>query len=261
MKKNLIHATAIVDSKAKLGKGVQVGPYSIIGEQVVIQDYTVIENHVTIKGDTVIGKNNSIGPYVSIGLPAQDKAHRNEDTKVIIGDDNEIREYVSIQKGTLGGTGITQIGSHNQIMVYAHFAHDTSVGDNCMFANATTLGGHVQMGSNIVTGGLSAFHQKCKVGDYAMVGGLSAAYQDVPPYVLCTGTRAKLFGINRIGLKRNGFTPEEIHQVDQIYNIFFCRQLVPSKALEVLKKELEDNEISRRFANFVMNSTRGLVGR
>ena len=256
-----IHSSAIVEKGAQLGQNVEIGPYSIIGPEVSIDDDTLVENHVTIKGKTTIGKRNSIGPYTSIGLSAQDKAHRNEPTLVEIGDDNEIREYVSIHRGTKGGTGITRIGSDNQLFVGVHLAHDTSMGNHCMLANNTTLGGHVQMGSYVVTGGMSGFHQFCRIGDYAMLGGYSVAYQDVPPYMTCTGTRAQLLGLNLVGLERNGFSSNEINEIQKIYTIYFSSGLVPKKALEHLRLELTEGPVLNRFIEFVSSTKRGVISK
>lgn len=258
MAKAKIHKSALVDADAKLGADVEIGPFAVIGPKVKIGKGTIIESHVTVKGDTEIGEGNQIGSYTSIGFSAQDKAHRGEDTKTLIGDHNEIREYVSIQRGTLGGKGITTIGSNNQIMSYAHFGHDTLVGNNCMLANCTTLAGHVEFGNNVVTGGLSGYHQFCKVGDFAMVGALTAIYQDVVPYVICTGSRGKLFGINVVGLQRNGYSKEDVDQVNRIYNTFFSSHMVPSQAIEVLRRN-EAGDVLDRFVQFVEKSTRGLV--
>jgi len=261
MTSTLVHPTAIVDPSSELGHDVIIGPYTIIGPQVTIGNGTVVENHVTIKGRTKIGEHNTIGPYTSIGLSAQDKQHRDEPTAVEIGSHNEIREYVSIHRGTLGGTGITKIGDHNQIMVNAHFAHDVSVGDHCMITNSTTLAGHVKMGSYVVTGGMSGFHQFCRVGDYAMLGGYSVAYQDLAPYMICTGHRAQLLGINRVGLQRNGFSSDEVQLVQEIYSIYFNQGLVPRKALEKLRLELKSGPILDRFIDFVANSKRGIISK
>ncbi|MBT3226478.1 MAG: acyl-ACP--UDP-N-acetylglucosamine O-acyltransferase [Deltaproteobacteria bacterium] len=261
MANNQIHPTALIDSDATLGKNVSIGPYTIIGPEVTIGSNTIIENHVTIKGSTRIGESNTIGPYTSIGLPAQDKAHRNESTFVEIGNHNEIREYVSINRGTLGGTGVTKIGDHNQLMINTHFGHDVSVGDHCMVANSTTLAGHVQMGSYVVTGGMSGIHQFCRIGDYAMLGGYSVAYQDIAPYMLCTGYRAQLLGLNKIGLERNGFNSKSIQQIHEIYSIFFCQGLVPQKALDTLKKSLQPDPILDRFVNFVSDTNRGIISK
>ena len=254
-----IHPTALVEKNCQLGGNVTIGPFSMIGAEVRIGDNTVIGNHVTIQGKTELGSHNVIGPYTSIGLSAQDKQHRNEPTRVKIGNYNEIREYVSIHRGTLGGVGITQIGDHNQIFISSHCAHDTSVGDYCMLANVTTLGGHVQIGSHVVTGGLSAMHQFCRVGDYAMVAGTTAIYQDVPPYVLCSGSRALAYGINQIGLQRNGFSVEEIATVKRLYDLFFSQGLIPKQALAKIELELEDNMVRNRFIDFIKNSKRGLI--
>ncbi len=255
----MIHPTAIVDSKAHIGTNVSIGPYTIVGPEVSIGDNTTVENHVTIKGKTAIGHSNTIGPYTSIGLAAQDRAHRNEQTNVVIGDHNEIREYVSVHCGTLGGTGVTVIGSDNQIMGNAHFAHDVSVGDHCMIVNATFLAGHVQMGSYVVTGGMSGFHQFCRIGDYAMLGGYSVAYQDIAPYMKCVGHRALIVGLNKYGLEKNGFSPEEIDQIQTIYDVYFCQGLVPKNALELLKVKIPGGEILDRFVDFAGQTSRGLV--
>jgi len=259
MKNELIHDTAIVDAKARIGKNVEIGPYTIIGPEVVIGDNTKIDSHITIKGDTTIGTGNSIGPYTSIGLSAQDRAHRDEPTRVVIGDNNEIREYVSINRGTLGGTGVTVIGNDNQIMINSHFGHDASVGDHCMIANATTLAGHVQMGSHVVTGGMSGFHQFCRIGDYSMLGGYSVAYQDIAPYMISTGHRAQILDLNRVGLERNGFSVDDITRIQQIFEIFFNSGLVPKKAVEILKNEIPAGQVLDRFVNFVESTNRGLV--
>lgn len=256
-----IHPTAVVDNKASIGNNVTIGPYSVIGPEVIIDADTTVENHVTIKGKTTIGKRNSIGPYSSIGLSAQDRSHRNEPTEVIIGDDNEIREYVSINRGTLGGTGVTRVGNDNQIFISVHMGHDTSIGDRCMLANMTTLGGHVQIGSHVVSGGMSGFHQFCRVGDYAMLGAYSVAYQDVPPYMTCTGSRAQLLGLNLIGLERNGFSSHQINEIQKIYTIFFDSGLVPKQALETLKSEINDKTVLDRFVEFVDNTKRGIISK
>jgi len=261
MTKGSIHSTAIVNSKANIGANVVVGPYSIIDAGVTIGDNTVVENHITLKGDTTIGENNTIGPYTSIGLSAQDKAHRDEPTKVVIGDYNEIREYVSINRGTQGGTGVTKIGNHNQIMISSHFGHDVSVGDHCMIANATTFAGHVQIGSYVVTSGMSGVHQYCRIGDYSMLGGYSALYQDIPPYMICAGHRAQVLGLNTVGLKRNGFSKSDIDNIQNIYDIFFCQGLVPKKAIEIIQKEASAGDILDNFIEFVSQTSRGIVAR
>lgn len=253
-----IHSTALVDPKAELAEGVRIGPFTIVGPDVKIGKNTVIENHITIKGKTTIGEGNIIGPYTSIGLSAQDKAHRDEPTEVIIGDHNDIREYVSIHRGTLGGCGYTKIGSHNQIFDYSHFGHDTEMGDHCMIVHST-FGGHVKIGSHVVTGGNSAVHQFCRIGDYAMFGGVTGVYQDIAPYTLVSGDRATLHGLNKVGLRRNGFSREEIKLIDRIYKIFFREGHTTAIALEKLESEIPAGPILNRFVKFVKESSRGII--
>lgn len=253
-----IHLTAIVDPKAELADGVKIGPFTIIGPEVKIGKNTVVENHVTIKGKTRIGEDNIIGPYTSIGLSAQDKEHRDEPTEVIIGDRNDIREYVSIHRGTFGGCGYTKIGSDNQIFDYSHFGHDTELGDHCMIVH-TTFGGHVKIGSYVVTGGNSAVHQFCRIGDYAMFGGVTGVYQDIAPYTLCSGDRATLHGLNKVGLRRNGFSKDDIKLINKIYNIFFKEGHTAAVALQKLESEIPAGLILDRFVDFVKSSRRGII--
>lgn len=259
MKATFIHPTAIVDSKATIGQGVEIGPYAIIGPDVIIGDETIIANNVNIKGITRIGVKNQIGSFSTIGFPAQDKNHINEPTKVIIGDRNDIREYVSVHTGTLGGTGVTEIGSDNQIMVQCHFAHDTKIGDHCMFANSTGLAGHVEMGSYIVTGAFAVFHQFTKVGDYCMIGGLSAVVLDVLPFLMASGGRAKVYGLNKVGLKRNGFTDVEIRSASKIFKLFFRQGLTQKEAIKAIQEEIPEGKVKSSVLDFVGKSKRGIL--
>ena len=263
MSKVLIHPTALVDPKAQLDSTVEVGPYSVIGPDVRIDAGTILGNHVTVQGKTTIGAKNRIGAYTSIGMPAQDKEHWPDDCLVEIGAENDIREYVSIHRGTFkhGEPGVTRIGNKNQIMVYSHFAHDTEVGSHCMMANNTTLGGHVRFGSYVVTGGLSAYHQFTRVGDYAMVGGMSAGFQDVPPYCVCSGPRGQIYGINRVGLSRNGFSPEQVEAVQKLFDKYFKSGQVPSRALANLEKASDGSELYTRFIDFIKASKRGIASK
>lgn len=256
-----IHPTAIVDPKAELAEGVKIGPYSIIGPEVKIGAGTEVENHVTIKGDTTIGSNNRIGAYSSIGFGPQDKQYRDYPGRVIIGDDNDIREYVTVHLGTGKEDGLTQLGSGNQIFVHCHFAHDTRLGDNCMLANSTTLAGHVKLGSRVVTGGFAGFHQFTRVGDFCMVGAFSGVYQDIVPYSMSTGSRAKIQGLNTVGLQRNGFDSDQIARIQGIFDTYFSSGLVPGKALEAVEKLSDGSELYSRFIDFVKGSKRGLITR
>ena len=180
---------------------------------------------------------------------------------MIIGNNNEIREYVSINRGTTNGTGVTKIGSNNQIMISVHFAHDSSLGDHCILANNTTLGGHVQIGSHVVTGGLSGMHQYCRIGDFAMVGSMSAIYQDVPPYVLCSGPRATAFGINVVGLERNGFSSEEIGWVQKMYDLYFSKNMIPPKSRDVIQVKIPESKTRKNFLDFLEDTKRGIISR
>ena len=261
-----------------LGMEVQVGPNTSIGlpshtmdfqnklikevgGTITVGEKTIIENNVTIKGNTTMGEQNLIGAHSTIGLPAQAKQSGPGATYVIIGSGNQIREYVSIQCGTIEGGGITTVGNNNLILVYSHLAHDTRIGDHCALSNSTNLAGHVQLGSYVVTGGFACFHQYCKVGDFAMAGGMSGVYQDLAPYMLCTGHRATLYGINLVGLQRNGFSSEEIQQAQKIYSIFFCQSLAPVLAKREVQEKVPDGPVKQRFLDFIEKSKRGLVAK
>lgn len=255
----IIHPTAIVDPKAELGAGVQIGPYTIIGPEVKIGDSSNVMHHVTLDGKTELGKENWIGPYTSIGLSAQDRNHRNEDTLVVVGDRNEIREGVTINRGTLNGTGVTKIGNDNQIMINSHIGHDCSIGDFCMLANEALLGGHCQLGSYIVTGAVACFHQFSRIGDYAMIGALSGVVMDVVPFAMVVGQRAKLVGVNQISLKRNGFSREEQKEIKAIFQLFFRSGLSKEEGLLKVRETYPQSKVAHLFTKFIRESTRGLV--
>lgn len=216
-----IHPTAIISKTAKLGLDVEIGAYSIIGDEVKIGDGTIIKSHVVIEGDTVIGKNNVIFPFASIGLVPQDLKFKGEKSKVIIGDNNTIREHVTIHLGTQDGAMVTTIGNGCLLMVGVHIAHDCVVGNNVILANNATLAGHVSLGDNVVIGGLSALHQFVRVGQGAMIGGMSGVESDVIPYGLVMGERASLAGLNLVGMKRHGISRDEIHALRNFFKQLF----------------------------------------
>lgn len=219
-----IHPTAIVSAKAQIGQNVEVGPYSIIGDDVKIGDGTVIKSHVVIEGDTMIGKNNKIFPFATIGLVPQDLKFRGEKSRVVIGDNNTIREHVTIHLGTEDGAMVTTIGSNCLLMVGVHIAHDCIVGDHVILANNATLAGHVEVGDHVVIGGLSAVHQFVRIGAGAMIGGMSGVESDVIPNGLVMGERASLAGLNLVGLKRRGISREEIHALRHFFKDLFSRR-------------------------------------
>ncbi len=256
-----IHPSAIIDPRAKIHETAVVGPFCVIGPDVTIGPGNQLANNVTIQGRTEIGPDNRIGAFATLGMPAQDKTNRDDDCQTLIGQGNDIREYVSVHRGTDKGGGITRIGDFNQIFVYSHFAHDTQVGSKCMFANCTTLAGHVIIGDCVVTGGFAGFHQFTRVGSYCMIGAMSALFQDAPPYVICTGPRAQAKGINLIGLQRNGFDETQTDLVQEVYNRYFCSGLIPAKALAAVEEISDNSELFTRFIDFGKTSKRGLVTR
>jgi len=231
----MIHVTAIINPKAKIGKNVQIGPYSVIGPNVEIGDNNIIQSHVNISGNTKIGNGNKIYPFVSINEP-QDLKYDGEPTNLIIGDNNKIREYVTINQGTISGGGKTVIGNNCLFMISSHIAHDCHVGNNVIIANNVPLGGHVIIEDNVVIGGNSAVQQFTRIGKMAMIGGMTGVLHDVIPYGLSTGNRNSLQGINLIGLRRAKVENKDILGLSNAYKEIFATQNV----IENIKK-LNDN--------------------
>lgn len=218
---NKIHPTAIVSNKAQIGEGVEIGAYSIIGDNVKIGARSVIKSHVVIEGFTEIGQGNIIFPFAAIGQDPQDLKFAGENSRVVIGDNNRIREHVTIHSGTKDGGMVTTIGNNCLLMVAVHVAHDCVIGDRVILANNVTLAGHVQLGDHVVIGGLSALHQYVRVGRGAMIGGMSGVESDVIPYGLVMGERASLAGLNLVGMKRNNLPREEIHALRNFFKKLF----------------------------------------
>ncbi|MFT5795339.1 MAG: UDP-N-acetylglucosamine acyltransferase [Ulvibacter sp.] len=216
-----IHPTAIIDSQAKIGNNVEIGPFSIIGPKVVIADNNIIKSNVIIIGNTQIGSGNIFFPFAVIGEDPQDLKYQGEDSKIIIGDNNKIREYVTIHPGTKDDNLITKIGNNCLLMISSHIAHDCVIGNNVIMANNATLAGHVHIGDNAVIGGLSAIHQFVKIGRFAMIGGMSGVENNVLPFTTVVGERAKLAGLNLIGLKRGKIEKSSINSVRKFYKSLF----------------------------------------
>lgn len=255
-----IAETAIVSSEAALAHDVVVGPYAIIGPNVTIGAGTIIGPHVRIEGPTTLGERNRIIGQASIGTEPQDVKFRGERTELRIGNDNLIREFVTINRGTTGGGALTTIGSHNFFMAYSHVAHDCHVGDHTIFANNATLAGHVDVGDYSTIGAFSAVHQYCRVGDHAFIGGGSICTQDVLPYVKTVGNRpAKTYGINTIGLERKGFQKETVEALQRAYRILVRSRLKLQDALDRIEAELGFHSEVRYFAEFVRESKRGII--
>lgn len=246
-----IHATAIVSAKAQLGKNVEIGAYSIIGDEVIIGDETKVGSHVIIDGDTKIGKNNIIFPFVTIGQVPQDLKFHGEKSKVIIGDNNRIREHVTIHLGTEAGAMVTTIGNDCLLMVGVHVAHDCIVGDHVVLANNATLAGHVEVGDHVIIGGLSAIKQFVRIGKHAMIGGMSGVENDVIPYGTVMGERASLNGLNLVGMKRRGFSRDDIHALRNFFKkLFSGSQKAFVSRVEEMSKEF-NNQTVLDVASFV----------
>jgi UDP-N-acetylglucosamine acyltransferase len=239
-----IHPTSLVSNKAQLGANVEIGAFSIIGDEVKIGDGTVVKSHVVIEGDTTIGKNNTIFPFATIGLAPQDLKFKSEKSKVVIGDNNSIREHVTIHLGTLDGAMLTKIGSNCLLMVGVHIAHDCIVGNHVILANNATLAGHVELGDHVVIGGLSALHQFVRVGAGAMIGGMSGVEHDVIPNGLVMGERASLAGLNLIGMKRRGISREDIHALRNFFKQAFAESEKSFSArVEEISKEFSSKTV------------------
>jgi UDP-N-acetylglucosamine acyltransferase len=255
---NNIHKTAIISKKAQLAGEVTIGPYCIIGDGVVINKGSNLISNVVAEGATEIGENCTIHPFATIGLPPQDLKYKGEPTGVKIGANNTIREYTSIQRGSVGGDGLTTVGDNNYIMAYSHIAHDCIVGSSNIMANAATLAGHVLMEDFITLGGFVAIHQFTRIGSHAMIGGLSGINMDIPPYAIASGTRAKLYGLNVIGISRRGFPEETVKQLKKAYKILFREKKTLKDALKKIKTDLPELVEIKHLVEFIEKNTRGI---
>lgn len=250
---NTIHPSAIINSNAQIGDNVTIGPYCIIGGDVKIGDNTILHSHVVVDGNTHIGDNCKIFPFATIGLPTPDLKYKGEDTKLRIGNNNTIREQVTMNPGTIQDKGITQVGDNNLFMVGVHIAHDCVVGNNNIFANNATLAGHVEIANNVVIGGMSAFHQRVRIGDHAMIGGMSGVEHDVIPYGLVMGERARLAGINLVGLDRHGFDKSDIKILMKAFKQLFLGQDGTFKhRLEQVQSDYKNNAVVSHMLDFAM---------
>ncbi len=254
----MIHPTAIIHPKAALDDGVEIGPYCIIDENVRIGRDTKLRSHITVEGFTQIGERCEIYQFASIGAPPQDLKYSGEKSEVIIGNDNIIREFVTINRGSSGGGGETRVGDKNFLMAYCHVAHDCKLGNNIVMANAATLAGHIEIEDHAIIGGLVAIHQFVRIGAYSMIGGVSGVSKDVPPYVIAVGNRVKLFGLNVTGLRRNGFSDTAINNLKKAYKIIFKSGMVLMKALEKVRLEIPDSEEVGNLVGFIEESERGV---
>jgi UDP-N-acetylglucosamine acyltransferase len=251
-----IHPTAFVDKQAELDEDVVVSAFAYIGPKVYIGKGTIIKPHAYIEENTKIGKNNIIGPYAVIGTPPQHLEYKGEETWVEIGDGNIIREFATIHRGTAKDQGLTRIGNNCMLMSYVHIAHDCFVEDNVILANGATLGGHVRVGKRVVMGGFSAVHQFCRIGAYAFIGAMSGVDKDVPPFVKVFGIPAKIQGLNLVGLRRAGFTKEDIRKLSQALGIFLDGPATLKEVIVELKDVFGDDPVIAELITFLENPSR-----
>lgn len=253
-----IHSSAVIAPGAELDHGVQIGPYAVIGPQVRIGRDSSIGPHSVIEGCTTIGCKNTIFQFASVGAIPQDKKYQGEDSSLTIGDRNTIREFATLNIGTTGGGMVTRIGNDNLFMVYSHVGHDCQIGNNVILANCATLAGHVILEDYVGVGGLAAIHQFTRIGESAYLGGGAMVSLDVPPYCMAQGDRARLFGLNLIGLKRRGFSEEQLSALKRAYRTFFAEGLTLKEAADRTRQEQAASPEAVHLAEFIANSQRGI---
>ncbi len=254
-----IHPTAIVSAGASLGEGVDVGPYAVIGEAVVLGAGCRVGAHAVLAGETRVGSGCRISAFASIGTDPQDLKYKGEPTRLEIGVGNTFREFVTVNRGTAGGGGVTTIGDDNFFMAYTHVAHDCHVGSHTIFGNGATLAGHVTVEDFANVGAFSGVHQFCRIGRHGFIGGYSVVTQDALPFVKTVGNRAAAFGINTIGLERRGIPVESILALKKAYRLLFQSKLNTGQAAERIDRELSQYEECRYLVDFIRTSTRGIV--
>jgi len=254
-----IHPTAIVDPGADIAPDAEVGAYSVIGANVSIGAGTTLGPHVVLKGRTTIGKRNRICQFCSLGEIPQDKKYAGEDTELVIGDNNTIREFCTFNTGTVQGGGVTRIGDDNWIMAYVHIAHDCRIGSHTIMANNAALAGHVTVGDHAILGGFALIHQFCEIGEHAFVSFASHVNQSIPPYVMVSGEKAKVKGINTEGLRRRGFTADQVQNVRRAYRTLYRSGLTLDEAREALAEMAENADEIRLLVDFLEHVERGII--
>jgi UDP-N-acetylglucosamine acyltransferase len=256
---NNIHASAIISPSAEIGDGCFIGPFCTVGDEVKLADGVRLDSHVVVDGRTSIGRETHVFPFASIGLAPQDLKYSGEQTAVEIGERNHIREFVTIHRGTAGGGGTTRIGNENLLMAQAHVAHDCQLGSNIIMANAATLAGHVEIADRASVGAYSGVHQFCRVGFEAFIGGYSVVVKDAPPFAIIQGNHAKCYGLNRIGLRRRGYSKETIEKLNHAYHLFLSAKLNTTQAIERIREEISDCKEVDLLVEFIETSKRGVV--
>ena len=257
---NNIHSSSIVEPNAKLGSGIEIGPFCVIGPHVELGDGCKLHSHVVIEGHTVLGPNCEIYPFASLGHIPQDLKFQGEKSRLIIGSDNRIRECVTINPGTEGGGLVTRIGSHCLFMAQSHVAHDCQIGDHVILANGAAIAGHCVIGDHAILGGLSAVHQFVRIGEYAFIGGMSGVESDIIPYGMAVGPRAALKGLNVIGIKRSGLDRDQLKQLREAYDLLFADEGTFSERTAKVAKTMPDDELVGRIIEFIReDSSRSLL--
>jgi len=254
-----IHSTAIVSPRARIGKGCRIGPYAVIGDDVELGEAVRIDGHCVIDGRTSIGAETHIFPFVSIGLPPQDLKFAGEETETRIGSRNRIREFVTIHRGTAGGGGITKIGDDCFFMAQAHVAHDCLIGNHVIMANAATLAGHVIVEDRGNIGAYSGVHQFCRIGREAYVGGYSVVVKDALPFALTVGNHAKCYGLNKVGMRRRGYSRETLDALHHAFHLLLSAKLNTTQAVEQMRSEIKDSNEVEELIRFIETSERGVV--
>ncbi len=258
-----VHPTAIVAPGAVVPESCTIGPYCTVGANVVLGEDCELVSHVVLDGHTTLGRGNRIFPFACVGVTPQDLKYKNEPTQLVMGDDNQIREYVTISRGTVGGGGVTRVGSGCLIMAYTHIGHDSSIGNGCILANSATLAGHVTVEDFAVVGALCPVHQFCRIGKYAYIGGGTTITQDVLPYSLTSIERNNhAYGLNKVGLQRRGFTPEQLRELTTAMRLLTSGKLNTTQALDEIHDMLAQGaggEHVQYLADFVAKSERGVI--
>lgn len=254
-----IHPTALVSPQAKIGAGSYIGAFCIVGDEVVLGEKVRLDSHVVVDGKTSIGHETHVFPFVSIGLAPQDLKYKGETTAVEIGQRNQIREFVTIHRGTSGGGGLTKIGDDNLLMAQAHVAHDCQLGNQIIMGNAATLAGHVEIADKANIGAYSGVHQFCRIGREAFIGGYSVVVKDALPFAISQGNHAKCYGLNHLGMKRRGYPKETVSKLHRAFHLLLSSKLNTTQAVEKIKTEIKDCPEVDYLIEFIESSKRGVV--
>ena len=255
----MIHSTAIIDPQAEIADDVSIGAYAVIGPMVEIGSGTSIGDHATVYGPTTIGRDNQVLQHSTLGGAPQDLGYNGEPTRLVIGDRNTVREYVSISRGSVSGGGVTRVGNDNYIMAYAHIGHDCQLGDQNILTNSVSLAGHVHVGNQCNLGGFTLVHQFVSIGSHAFTSMGSAINRDVPPFVMVSGNYARSYGINKIGLRRKGFSEDAINAITKAYKLLVRKRAARTDALQQLEPLVQEFDEVKMFVDFVQASSRGIV--